>query len=88
MAVRHSTGETVFFGGGALREIVVPGITGLLVPCGDAPAMAEAIIALLCDPAQAQKMGIAGQQRVQERFLISQTASKMYAFYDQLLKSS
>ena len=33
-------------------------------------------------------MGIAGQQRVQERFLISQTAGKMHAFYDQLLKSS
>ena len=74
--------------GGALREIVVPGITGLLVPCGDASAMAEAIIALLRDPAQAQKMGIAGRQRVQERFLISQTADKMHAFYDQFLNSN
>ena len=36
--------------GGALPEIVLPGETGLLVPMGNAEAMADAVCALLSDP--------------------------------------
>ncbi len=72
--------------GGALPEIVIPGKTGLLVPMGDAPAMAAALRRLLADPVQAAAMGLAGRQRVQERFTISQTAGKMERVYGYLLK--
>ena len=60
-------------------------ITGLLVPMGDAPAMAEAMQTLLADPARAAAMGIAGRQRVRERFTIAHTARKMEGIYQYLL---
>lgn len=72
--------------GGALPEIVLPGETGLLVPMGDAPAMAEAMMTLLSDPVRAAAMGVAGRQRVGERFTISHTARKMERLYEHLLK--
>lgn len=72
--------------GGALPEIVIPGETGLLVPMGDAPAMAEAMLALLSDPVQAAAMGAAGRQRVQERFTITHTIRKMEGIYGHLLQ--
>ena len=72
--------------GGALPEIVLPGETGLLVPMGDAPAMAEAIMTLLADPVRAAGMGQAGQKRVQSQFTISHTARKIEMLYDYLLK--
>jgi len=64
---------------------VLPNITGLLVPMGDAPAMAEAMQTLLADPARAAAMGIAGRQRVRERFTIAHTARKMEGIYQYLL---
>ena len=71
--------------GGALPEIVLPGETGLLVPMGDAPAMAEAMAALLSDPDRAAAMGAAGRQRVRERFTIAHTVRKLESIYEHLL---
>ena len=71
--------------GGALPEIVLPGETGLLVRMGDAEAMADAICALLADPARAAAMGTAGWRRVQEKFTIAHTVRKVETVYDQML---
>ena len=49
-----------------LREVVVHGETGLLVPPDDPAALADAIAALLGDPNQAAAMGRAAQQRARE----------------------
>ena len=72
--------------GGALPEIVIPGVTGLLVPMGDAPAMAEAMAALLSNPARAEAMGAAGRERVRERFTIGHTVRKLEGIYEYLLR--
>ena len=64
---------------------MLPNITGLLVPMGDAPAMAEAMQTLLADPARAAAMGTVGRQRVRERFTIAHTARKMEGIYQYLL---
>lgn len=72
--------------GGALPEIVLPGETGLLVPMGDAPAMAAAMITLLADPVRAEAMGAAGRRRVRERFTIAHTARSIEGIYEYLLK--
>lgn len=71
--------------GGALPEIVIPGETGLLVPMGDAPAMAEAIMQLLADPVRAAALGAAGQRRVRETFTIAHTLRALEEVYDQML---
>lgn len=71
--------------GGALPEIVTDGATGLLVPPGDADALAGALTALLADPARACALGRAGRARVRERFTIAHTCAKIEALYEQLL---
>lgn len=74
--------------GGALPEIVLPGETGLLVPMGDAPAMARAFTELLADPDRAKKMGQAGRRRVRERFTMTQTLHALEGVYTRLLGTS
>lgn len=53
---------------GGVRDAVVNGETGLLVPSGDASAMADAIGALLDDSERARTMGNAGYQRAWNKF--------------------
>ena len=49
-------------------EQVVPEATGLLVPPGDAPALAAALQRLAADPALRASMGAAGRLRAVERY--------------------
>jgi glycosyltransferase involved in cell wall biosynthesis len=48
---------------GGLAECVVHGETGLLVPMGDGPALAEALATLLIDPQLRQALGRGGRRR-------------------------
>lgn len=52
----------------SMPEIVLHNRTGLLVPPGNVEALAEAMCALLEEPARARRMGRAGRARVEERF--------------------
>jgi phosphatidylinositol alpha-1,6-mannosyltransferase len=52
----------------AAGQVIDDGKTGFLVPYADARASAEAVAALLSDPAQARAMGEAGRRRARERF--------------------
>src|SRR5690606_41232326 len=49
-------------------ELVVDGTTGVLVPPGDAAALAEALAALMVDPARRAALGEAGRARVRKDF--------------------
>lgn len=51
-----------------IRECVVHGTTGMLVPPGNSDALSEAAIPLLCDPARRRQFGAAGRRRVEEFF--------------------
>ncbi len=51
-----------------IPEIVADGETGLLVPPRDAAQLADALQALLSDPARAGEMGRAGRQRAERLF--------------------
>jgi glycosyltransferase involved in cell wall biosynthesis len=55
---------------GGLQEMVVDGETGRLVPPAQPEALAAAVVDLLADPEQRQRMGQAGRQRAQRRFSI------------------
>lgn len=52
----------------SLPEIVIDRETGLLVPPGDADALAAAITGLLDDPDLAHRLGAAGRRRMVEHF--------------------
>ncbi len=71
--------------GGGVPEIVEDGVTGLLVPMGDAVAMANAIDFLLRNPLIAKEMGARGRERALSQFTIQMTARKVEAVYDQVL---
>jgi glycosyltransferase involved in cell wall biosynthesis len=72
--------------GGGVPEIVDDGKTGILVPMGDAGAMAEAICRLIADPVLANEMGASGRQRVREHFTIELTARKVEAIYQESIQ--
>ncbi len=57
--------------GGGVVEIVEPDRTGVLVPAGDASALAAAIGRVLDDPDAAAAMGRAGRTAMLERFGVS-----------------
>lgn len=71
--------------GGGVPEIIEDGVSGMLVPMDDAPALAAAIIWLNDNPAKAQEIAKAGYRRIVDHFMISHTAGKVQKLYDELL---
>jgi glycosyltransferase involved in cell wall biosynthesis len=53
---------------GGLRDLVVEGETGLVVPPGDTSALRAALTRLLADPELRRTLGTGGRRRAQERF--------------------
>jgi glycosyltransferase involved in cell wall biosynthesis len=70
---------------GGTPEVVVDGVTGLLVPPRDPVALAEAITRLLHDPDLRRQMGQAGRERVKERFTVERMVSRTEALYRELI---
>lgn len=71
---------------GGNPEAVVDGVTGFLVPPGDAHAFAEAILSLLRDPPLARAMGCAGRRRVEENFSVERMVSLIEKTYLELME--
>jgi glycosyltransferase involved in cell wall biosynthesis len=70
---------------GPIPEIVVDGVTGLLVPPGDSAALAEAVTRLLRDPELAAAYGRAGRARVERELRVDTMVTRTEALYDELL---
>jgi glycosyltransferase involved in cell wall biosynthesis len=66
---------------GGNPEVVADGVTGLLVPAREPEPLAQAILHVLENPRQAQAMGRAGRQRVEENFDLSHMIARYEAMY-------
>ena len=53
---------------GGIPEMVVPGVTGRLVPAGDIPALTASIEGLLADPPLRRRMGSASRNMAETNF--------------------
>ena len=85
---------------GGIKEVVVDGQTGYLVPFEQDPAtgfptdpdqfardLAEKVSSLLKDPEKCRQFGAAGRQRVEEIFSWEAIADQTIALYDSLIKA-
>jgi glycosyltransferase involved in cell wall biosynthesis len=70
---------------GAVPEIIDEGKTGLMFPPGDAEALADAIIALLSDPATARRLGDSGYDRLVREFHITRNVAETERIYERLV---
>jgi glycogen synthase len=65
---------------GGIVDMVVDGVTGVLVPPGDAPALAQAIDSVLSDPDRGRAFGAAGRDRARE-FTVSTVVERIERMY-------
>jgi glycosyltransferase involved in cell wall biosynthesis len=73
---------------GGVPDVVEHGRTGLLVPANDVEGVASAVLDLLEDRRQAQRLGRAGRESVRERFSVQRLLRDTEALYERLLMQS
>jgi glycosyltransferase involved in cell wall biosynthesis len=69
---------------GGLRDTIVPGRTGLLVPPGDDAALADALAAILGNPEAALALGAAARAHVASSFTWDRAAERLAGYYEDL----
>ena len=70
---------------GGIPEVITSGTDGLLVPPGDAVALADAIVSLLTDDELRSRIGAAGYRTVVERYSIDAQVKRTELVYDEEL---
>ncbi|HEY5661110.1 MAG TPA: glycosyltransferase family 4 protein [Gaiellaceae bacterium] len=66
---------------GGLGELVEDGVSGYLVPTGEAEPLADAIVRLVSDLPRAAEMGLAGRRRALEQFLQERCTDRTELLY-------
>ncbi|WP_041972988.1 glycosyltransferase family 4 protein [Geobacter sp. OR-1] len=69
---------------GGMREVVADGVSGYLLAPGDIALLAEKIDFLLADPELRGRMGMAGRDRVREKFDIATRIEDYHKLYEEL----
>ncbi len=77
----------VAFAAGGVPEIVADGRTGVLVPAGDAPALAVALTALLRDEPRRRAFGQAAAERVAREFSVADMVAAHLTLYRELIET-
>lgn len=73
---------------GGISDIVADGETGLLVPPGDSPGIAAAILTLLADPDLRDRMGEAGRHRMERLFDARGWARALHGVYQKAIDAN
>lgn len=73
---------------GGIPEIVDEGTTGLLVGPGNGEELAQKILSLWSDPAQAAEMGLAGRRKAKEAYSIESFYERLIRIYRKAISSS
>ncbi len=71
---------------GGLPELIEPGVNGDLVPANDAVALAEALDALVGNPAHAHAMGVAARSDAERRFSAEVHLRGLEAMYERAMQ--
>jgi glycosyltransferase involved in cell wall biosynthesis len=69
---------------GGIRDTVVDGVTGRLVPPKDPAALGEAIATLICDRRRARALGRAGRERACVRYTWDRVAADTERIYEKV----
>ena len=70
---------------GGSPELVVEGVSGLIVPARDAAAIARAVARLYDDPGLRSRLGAAARERIRTHFRIQDTIDKTERLYRDLM---
>lgn len=70
------------------KDVIRPGINGLLVPADNSDAMAEAILFLLNNPAEAAQMGRNAREMIEKEYTISIIADRYVKMYKETIGGS
>ena len=70
---------------GGTPELVIPGVTGQLVPPSDVPALADALVDVLGTPGRATAMGDAAAMRAAETLTWAAVAARIEGVYREVL---
>lgn len=71
---------------GGVPELIEDGISGVLVPPSDSPALARAIVTLLLDPGRRDVMGKAARDRIEREFSVQMRTKRILSTYAALLQ--
>lgn len=69
------------------KQVMIDGITGLLVPPGDSHSLAEALIKLITQPNLALKMADSAQERIQESYSVQKQTKEHIDLYMKMISS-
>jgi sugar transferase (PEP-CTERM/EpsH1 system associated) len=70
---------------GGNADLVSDGVNGIIVPPGDAPAIAASLLRLAADPDGAARMGKAGRESVESRFSLQAMVAAYQGLYESQL---
>ncbi len=71
---------------GAFPEVIEDGVSGVLVPPGDAGALAKGIERILADDGLQQRLGEEGRRRIVDHFSWRETALRTMELYEEVLR--
>lgn len=73
---------------GGLPELVRHNIDGLVVPAGDAQALAQALTRLMGDAELRKRLGGSAKERIKNDFSIVKTVNRVFTLYQELMRAS